>query len=341
MSGALPPSTPDPGPLPPPTVPSPSAPRRRGRRWAIWLLSIAACLVVTAELVARFVLRLGDPPLYMADETIEYRMVPSRTYHRFYAVSTYNQWSMRSPEFGQKKADPREFRILVIGDSVVNGGPQTDQSQLATELMGPNLSATMGRPVVIANISCGSWGPPNMQAYLEKFGTFEADVAVIVLNHEDAADVPTFTPLTADFPTRTPILALEEALFRYIPLYFSSRSSAASTPALTRTPENLERDTRIALDSLRAIIDRLRAANIKVAVVLHAAQTELKTDPLPGTKRLSATLRELGVPTINDTQAMLAATTAGQSPYRDDIHLLPAGQAVLSRQILDAIQAAR
>lgn len=312
---------------------------RRLRRIGLALLVLVVVLGIAAELVARYVLRLGDPPLYIADPKVEYMMAPSRTYHRFYAVSTYNRWSMRSGEMGEKKADPRELRLLVIGDSVVNGGPQTDQAQLATELIAPNLSATSGRPVVVGNISCGSWGPPNMLAYLEKFGTFEADLAVIVLNHEDAADVPTFTPLTADFPTRTPVLALEEAVFRYLPMYLSSRGGAPAGPA--RSAEVLEKDTRAALDALRSMVERLRGAGVKVAVVLHAARGELRGEPFAGTGRLSATLREMGVPIINDQQAMLGAMSAGQNPYRDEIHVLPAGQTVLAQMILDAVQVAR
>ncbi len=324
-----------------PPQPPPRPPTARPRRWRRWVIALGALLVIAiiaAELGARLVLRLGDPPLYMADPEIEYRMVPSSHYERFYAVSNYNQWSMRCGEFPEKKSDPNEFRLLVMGDSVVNGGPQTDQSMLATELIRPILSAERSGPVVVANISCGSWGPPNLLAYAKKFGTFGADCAAIVLNHEDAADVPTFAPLGRDLPTRKPILALEEALFRYVPLWLSTKSTSVAS---SRAPEQLERDTLTSLSALRELIELLRARNVKVVVILHAAMSELDTEPKPGTQRIRGMLREMNVPMINDLNPMREAQRDGRQPYRDDIHLLPSGQAVLADVIHQAVSQAK
>src|SRR5262245_27047598 len=94
------------GPLSPARDGSPAAPRRkrRYRRLLAWAGVLFLLALVAAELFARFYLHLGDPPLYMADKEIEYLMVPSRTYHRFNAVSHYNRWSMRCDDFQEKKS---------------------------------------------------------------------------------------------------------------------------------------------------------------------------------------------------------------------------------------------
>ena len=333
------PATTPPQPAPTAAASKPAAPRpRRTRRWLIILATLFIVGLIAAELVGRLVFRLGDPPLYMADPEIEYRMVPSSQYERFNAISKYNQWSMRSGDFPEKKTDTKEFRMLVMGDSVVNGGPQTDQSLLATELLRPVLASQRSTPVVVANISCGSWGPPNLLAYVKKFGTFDADCAAIVLNHEDAADVPTFAPLGRDLPTRKPILALEEAVFRYIPLWLSDQTGAA---APTRSAEQLEKDTQTSLAALRELIDLLRSRNVKVVVVLHAAQSELEGQPKPGTLAIRSLLRDMTVPVVNDLNAMREAQRDGREPYRDDIHLLAGGQAVLAEMLHQAISEAR
>ena len=48
-------------------------------------------LLIGAELGARYVLGLGDPPLSVADSQIEYMFAPSRTYRRFGNMVAYYQ----------------------------------------------------------------------------------------------------------------------------------------------------------------------------------------------------------------------------------------------------------
>ena len=132
---------------------------------AIILASVAA-VVLAAEVYARVVLGLGDPPLWRADPEIEYLPVPSRSYRRFGNRVSYNAWSMRSGDFPREKASPDEVRVLVLGDSLVNGGVHVDQDALATSLLEQWLRGGLGRSVVVGNVSAGSWGPPNYLAYI-------------------------------------------------------------------------------------------------------------------------------------------------------------------------------
>ncbi len=321
---------------------TPAPPPRRVRRRLVVLCLIALVLLVAAEVVGRLVLRLGDPPLYVAHPQIEYLMAPSARYERFYAVSTYNRWSMRNtPDIEKTKASPAERRILIMGDSVVNGGPQTDDAQLATTLLPARLgkSGPTGAAPVVANISCGSWGPPNLLAYARTFGLFQADVVVIVLNHEDAADVPTFAPLGKELPTRKPVLALEEALFRYIPSWLETKFGSAAAP-VPRSPEQLALDMDACEKALRELIALIRGSNARVAVVLHTSRPEARGEMLPGTLRLRSICRDLGVPVRDTSQAMQEALRSGVQAYRDDIHLNPQGQPLLSEVLAEAVAAA-
>jgi hypothetical protein len=57
-----------------------------------------------------------------ADPQIEYLPKPSMHYRRFGNRISYNAYSIRSGPVTLHKTDPAELRVLVIGDSVVNGG---------------------------------------------------------------------------------------------------------------------------------------------------------------------------------------------------------------------------
>src|SRR5262249_37809632 len=148
----------------------------------------------------------------------EYRFVPSRTYHRFGNVIHYNQWSQRADDFPQHKSSPDELRVMMIGDSVINGGVLTDQAKTIPAQLQSRLRQALGRPVIVGNASAGSWGPPNELAYVKKFGLFDADVVIFVFNNFDCVDAMTFTPTVGvreDYPDHTPVSALWEGWTRY------------------------------------------------------------------------------------------------------------------------------
>jgi len=104
---------------------------------------------------------------------------------------------------------------------------------LATEILQRELRKRSDRPVAVANVSAGSWGPGNLLAYVEVFGVFDADVVFVVLSSHDATDVPQFGNLvgTANFPDVKPKWALSEAMFRYLPRYLPNWKRTESQAA--------------------------------------------------------------------------------------------------------------
>src|SRR3954463_15217436 len=112
------------------------------RRKKIGVTLVALLVVLAAlEMFCRFFLGLGDPPLSRPDPEMEYMFVGPRTYHRFGNSIVYNSFSMRSREFDARRKDPDELRIMVCGDSVINGGALTDQKNIVTERLERHLSA--------------------------------------------------------------------------------------------------------------------------------------------------------------------------------------------------------
>lgn len=309
----------------------------RSKNVAVVACSLALAAFIGAEFVARFALGLGDPPLYIADSKIEYLNKPGH-YHRFGHIMHVNQWSMRSPDFPQAKANPAELRVLVIGDSVVNGGAKLDDSQVATTLFAKALAQETGRPTIVGNISAGSWGPPNQLAYVQRFGTFDADAVIVVWSSHDAWDVPLFTPFSVDLPTEKPLLATYEGLRRYaVPMVF---------PPPAESPAHTQKDVEDSVAAARELLRLIKSKDIPVAVILHKTQKELKGKDLEGDRFLKGAAESVGVPVFVTENLFAPALAKGESVFFDDIHPNAAGNRVLAglylqvaNQLLDTSKA--
>lgn len=256
------------------------------------MLVIGALVAIgLAEGYARFGLGLGDPPLTVRDPQIDYIFAPSRTYSRFGNQITYNAFSMRADDVAPTKQDPDELRVLVMGDSVINGGALTDDVDLATRIAQARLAKELDRPVWVGNVSAGSWGPGNLLAYTHKYGWFDADMVLIVLSSHDIADVPDFEPdLGPDFPSETPLLALEEGMSRYLPryaeVYFQEISQhlpqlaswsqeASAKPVVQVEDDRLAEGRRL----LKNLLDEARSHAPVVVVLYHLEAREFASEP--------------------------------------------------------------
>lgn len=314
--------------------------RRKRRRW--WCIAAAAALLTAGELVARFQYGLGDPPLLMRDPTIEYLARPSMTYHRFGNLVHYNQYSMRCEEFPARKSSLDELRVLLIGDSIINGGGWTDQSDLATTRLQHMLADHLHRPVVVANISAASWGPPNQLAYLDKFGWFDADIAILVVGSEDYGDVPHFGPLGPDAPEHRPVLALQEVFLRYVPqlVDYELKQIGLKAPAAPEPPPS-PADIDASIFAMSRIIDQARERGIRIALAFHQERTEiLANSPKLGYNALHAAAAKRDVPMIELRDAFAAAILNNHEPFRDWVHPNAYGQSLIADACFDWINKA-
>lgn len=304
------------------------------------LIVLVVLVLVAGELVARYGLGLGDPPLSMAHPDIEYMFRPSQDCDRFGNTVAYNAFSMRSDGFTQHKALPDALRVMVMGDSVINGGNLTDQAELATERIKRRLSERLGRPVVVGNISAGSWGPGNLAAYAELYGLFDADVVVLVLSSHDANDVPTFEPVVGvhpGFPDERPRSALIEGAVRYLPRYLPLPGS--SSPEAETRPKSAESDFA-AREATVELMDAVRASGAACIVALHPERSELTEGPKPGHHHFRKLAEQRGVTIVNMAPAFRAAVDAGRRPYRDNIHPNPTGQEIITDALMPELVAA-
>lgn len=182
----------------------------------IFFVTIAllfVCLFV--EIYLRFYWGFCDTVLMQEDEKFEYIAQPNQDRHRFRHHVYYNGLSMRSKPLKETE----RIRILGFGDSVINGGVQTDNESLATTLIEDSLTAKLNKNIRCLNISAGSWGPDNCYAYLSKYGSFNAEMILLVVSSHDAHDVMDFQKVVdshVSFPSRQYPLAIAELLDRYL-----------------------------------------------------------------------------------------------------------------------------
>ncbi len=306
----------------------------RLRKWLLRGLVATLVLVIGVELFARFALGLGDPPLYRSDPELGYTVAPGR-YHHLHNTITINSALMRCPELPQRKSTPGELRVLVMGDSIIYGGSQTDDADLATARLELTLAGERKTPVRVANIAVGSWCAGNLLAYARRFGTFDADAAVLVFNSLDYGAVVR-PGLSWALPQGKPWLALEEGVQRFLARRGLGPQPSAGVDEYNPTPQDAQRS----LDDLRGLIDLLRARGVAVVVVQFPKLSELQSGYLPGHQRLLDQLTSMGVPVIQAEPAIREAMNRGVPFYRDDIHPTPQGQQVLGTILEQAVKRA-
>ena len=141
-----------------------------------WIPAPVIVGLTAIEVTLRLVFGLGNPVLSQADIDTRYRFQPNQKVFRFSKNIEYNQYSQRSEPITLEK--PKGLlRILMTGDSVLNGGSLIDQGQTISELLEAKLPA-LGHPSEVLNASAGS-GIGNQLGYLPKFGTFQGDAVIL------------------------------------------------------------------------------------------------------------------------------------------------------------------
>ena len=172
-----------------------------------------------AEIVLRYKYGFCNSPLYVSDPDFEYIFAPNQNVKRFGNVIKTNSLSMRNEE-----VTPSDSTIiLLIGDSVVNGGSLTDQDSIASTILEKRFIKTFGKKVRVLNISAGSWGPDNIAAFLKKHGLVKAKLICLVTSSHDAHDIMSHqSPVGIDpgMPEKQYSIALVELWDRYRNLIF-------------------------------------------------------------------------------------------------------------------------
>jgi len=302
-------------------------------------LLIILILVLGSELLLRQVFGFGRPLLYRSDPHMGYRVAPSQNIQRFGNRIRINQFSMRNDPITPERS-PQTLRILMLGDSLVNGMVWTDQDQTLTALVQQKLAASDQIPTAIVaqgeipqsievlNVAAGSWAPRNELAYLREFGTFESQLLILVINTDDFFGAPPRPEVVGQdpaYPDRYPLCAWAEFLeqfWRRLPL-----PSALKPKRSKLVPLPPEKDVvGINLKAIDDIYTLTQTTNTQFLLILSPLRREL--DQQGGSRDYEKKARQRLQHWVNDRQIsyldLLPSFNAHPNPldlYSDHIHL--------------------
>jgi lysophospholipase L1-like esterase len=302
----------------------------------ILLLAIGILLgtVVLGELSWRWFLGFGNPPLYLADDQVGYLLSPNQKTRRFGNRIRINQYSMRGVDISPIP-DPATLRVLLLGDSIANGGWWTDEDETISAIIARRLRQEMGdrSKVEVLNASAHSWGPRNELAYLQKFGHFQSRAVVLLINTDDLfATAPTALPVGRDrhYPDRRPWCAWAEVFGRYLlPEPAIPELKEVRQEGGDRVGKNLA-----AIEQMQAL---LKSAQIPLLVAMTPLRRELEGPgsrdyELAARERLLAFTRDRNLPYL-DFLPVFQAIKSPERLYRDTIHLSWEGNQEVSEHI--------
>lgn len=220
--------------------------------------------------------------------------------------------------------------ILLIGDSVINGGNLTDQDSLASTLLENWLSQYAKRRIRVLNISGGSWGPDNAAAYLKEKGSFHADAMVLVCSSHDAYDNMEFKKVVGvhpQFPDRQVWLAwgkIVERGWQYLTSQFRTSTKINQPPAVD-----------IPFNSGFADLKKLAVEQeIPLLVYLHPTLGELEQ------KKWGASAEPIIQFCLKENIRLIdgLVSTTKKDQYRDHIHYNEKGQKFLANLLFPTLQ---
>lgn len=301
-------------------------------RLSLIILGVLFILGLLLEAILRIVFGFGNPLIYKADAEIGYLLAPNQQTRRFSNFIAVNQYSMRSDPITPQRP-PETTRIMLIGDSIANGSWWTDQKETIAALITKNLGQNLTDSVQVLNASANSWGPRNQLAYLRRFGTFESQVIVLLMNTDDLFALAPSSAVVGreiNYPDHRPALALIEFYDRYFKRY----------PPLPPVQEGGDRvgNNLTALAQIQALAQANQARLIiAITPLIREAQKQGRDYELKARQRLADFTSNQQIFYL-DFLPIFQAHSNPDSLYRDNIHLSRDGNELISQKLTEAIK---
>ncbi len=300
-------------------------PQSTGRLWR-WL-SLGVAALVLAEVVLR-VAGFGHPLLYLNDPQVGFMPAPGQSIRRYGGRVEINGFGMRAPEVSAEK--PKDtLRILMLGDSTLYGGSYVDQSELYARILEDLLRKQLqGRRVEVLNMGVNAWGPYHELGYLEKYGTFGADIGIVCLPILDIyRDKAQLQPGGAFYLAGSPpALALSEFAL-YVKAYSLPmlQKWGLAPPAKMQARDPAQGDKGIEIYG--QIVETLRQAGCEVFVEVLPSRLAATTDTVPDEEGRDVNRLRERVERAGGQVAFPSGLFAKSGPgslsglYRDECHL--------------------
>jgi hypothetical protein len=292
------------------------------RRLRVVLVALVA-IVVLGEVILRYGVGLGDPPLAQLDPETEYELVPSRSYSRWGNDIHVNRFGMRAPEH-ELVAPPESQYILLIGDSVVYGGHFLDQTETIAVQLSRRLEAQPqfeGCDILALPMAVSSWGPENQAAFLARSGAFDARVVGLIVSAHDLYDVPNAPADIIPYRTQAPWSALADAAEAVWERIWNQATSRSEIPFHERKERSLA-----ALDEIARMV---QSEAIPFVLAYHPTTSELAGDRSLELQVFQEWAQERDIQFLD---MYSAENRSGH--YRDAIHPTALGAAYISEQLM-------
>lgn len=285
------------------------------------IIIVLIAVIIICEILLRCCLGFCDAILYENNPLYEYIAQPNQNRTRFGNKIIINNYS-------QRNENPNNYKnkILGLGDSVLFGGTLVDQDSLATSII------TNDTGYLMINVSCGSWGPDNCAAYIEKYGIFDAKAIVLVCSSHDAYDVMNFAPVAGVYPTypkNQSWFAIVELFNRYIKPFIAKKITLLKyDPDQSVTNKSVKKKS----GSFNEGFDKLKAIsqiyNIPFIVYLHPEISEVYNQKynIMGEEIINWCKK-------NDVPLMYGLKNMKTFMYNDIIHLNERGQKQLAENL--------
>lgn len=266
--------------------------------------------LVALEIVLRLI-GFGQILTYYVSLDYEYAMNPNQDLKRFGNHIFINSLGMRSEELR-----PETVKILKIGDSILNGGVATDQSELTSSLLEADLNSnqSLSAEYQVLNVSAGSWGPDNAYAWMETYGDFDAKIIVLMFSSHDWQDQMSFVNVVGNvpfYPDKNPTLAISDAVYWAYTRIFNTVDWNNLSVIKDGVPNDY--DHNIGWGNFLAYANE---NDIPLLVYHHADKQECENNEYNEMgQKLESFLQENGVHVILGINAHLEL-----SDYRDGIH---------------------
>ncbi len=280
-------------------------------------------VILLIEFSLRIFFGFGSIPVFVEDKDYEYIFAPDQDIHRLGHHFYTNHYSMRSDAL----ATDDNIRILVFGDSILNGGLPTNNEDLATSVLEKKLSLKLRKKVRVLNISASSWGPDNAAAYLKKHGDFGAKMLVLVFSSHDYFDNMGFereVGVNSSYPAKNPSLAIIDFFQNYLVPVIKFR---LFPPDIHKNESLYYLNSKNMNSGWDYFIQYSKQKNIPLLVYLHGE----KEEALNGSynkygKWLAKYLSDAHVPYIADVNL-----NPDQKFFRDFIHFNKDGQRFMAK----------
>ncbi|MDF2387301.1 SGNH/GDSL hydrolase family protein [Nostoc ellipsosporum NOK] len=305
----------------------------------IVILAAVVGLLVVIEIGLRSLFGFGNPLIYIGDKEIGYLLAPNQRTRRFGNRIEINEYSMRSGPI-TKTPTPSTLRVLLLGDSIANGGWWTDQANTISSLiMATPIMTSNYQQFEVLNASANSWGPRNELAYLQRFGNFNAQAVVLLINTDDLfATAPTSLPVGRDrnYPDSKPPLASVEVWQRYL-------SVSKPIPEMKVVQQEAGDRVGFNLEAIAKIQALTHQAKSKLLLVMTPLLREIG-EPGPRDYEIQARQRLnefTKIQQINyiDFLPIFNSTPNIKALYQDHIHLNLQGNQLVSKVMVRSLLA--